>query len=275
MNWVLSEIRRPLFFPCVPLTRFGREYKKQHTIHRRFDHIALSLIWGEKMKVRLENQYGSEEFSEPVCVIALPGDNRKMIPLSPFEELFLVYESSFLPQLLPGLPEKPADFGRSILAKDLPLFFQLRDSFEILSNQELTAAVVSQLDLLASALLMAAFRQPRTQISREEKLMAGFRNYIYLHYREPISWEAMAMEYGVGIQTFRKIWQKRSALPPHRLVMTLRNRDACDLLGDLSLSIQEIAGMLGYPDSCYFSRIFRKMNGISPTEYRRRNCRNG
>ena len=271
MNWRLSEIRRPPFFSCVPLTRFGRESKKQHTIHRRFDHIAISLIWGDNMKVRLENQYGCGEFTEPVCVIALPGDNRKMIPLSPFEELFLVYESSFLPLLLPELPERSADFCRSILSKDLPLFFHLRDSFETLSSRELTEAVVSQLDLLASTLLTAAFRLPRSRTSREEKLMDCFRNYIYLHYRENIDWEAMASEYGVGIQTFRRIWQKKSALPPHRLVMNLRNRDACDLLGDLSLSIQEIAGMLGYPDSCYFSRFFRKMNGISPLEYRNRN----
>ena len=105
MNWMLSEISRPLFSSCVPLARFGMEHKKKHTIHRKFDHIALSLIWGEEMEVRLENQYGCEVFTEPVCVIALPGDNRKMIPLRPFEELYLVYRSEDLPRILPGLPE--------------------------------------------------------------------------------------------------------------------------------------------------------------------------
>ena len=44
MNWMLSEISRPLFSSCVPLARFGMEHKKKHTIHRKFDHIALSLI---------------------------------------------------------------------------------------------------------------------------------------------------------------------------------------------------------------------------------------
>ena len=271
MNWMLSEISRPLFSSCVPLARFGMEHKKKHTIHRKFDHIALSLIWGEEMEVRLENQYGCEVFSEPVCVIALPGDNRKMIPLRPFEELYLVYRSEDLPRILPGLPENRADFRRSIPARDIPLFFHLRDSVETLANQEQTESTITQLDLLGSLLLAATFRHPAPPISREEKLMVRFRQFIYQHYRETIDWEAMAAEHGIGLQTFRKIWRRKSACSPHQLVLQLRNRDACDLLGDLSLSIQEIAGMLGCPDSCYFSRFFRRMNGISPSEYRDRN----
>ena len=199
MNWMLSEISRPLFSSCVPLARFGMEHKKKHTIHRKFDHIALSLIWGEEMEVRLENQYGCEVFTEPVCVIALPGDNRKMIPLRPFEELYLVYRSEDLPRILPGLPENRADFRRSIPARDVPLFFHLRDSVETLANQEQTESTITQLDLLGSLLLAATFRHPAPPISREEKLMVRFRQFIYQHYRETIDWEAMAAEHGIGL----------------------------------------------------------------------------
>lgn len=268
MNWMLTEIPRGSLSSSVPLVRMGTEYKKKHTVHRLFDHIALSILWGEGMKVRLEDQYRTEEYSEPVCVIALPGDNRKMIPLEPFNEIFFVYGASMLQKVLPNLPDDPALFERVIPLKNVPTAFPLIHAFESLIHQELSPGFAGQMDLLASALLSATFRSPRKNISREEKLMALFQSHIQLHYREDIDWEAMARQYGVGFQTFRKIWKAHSEIPPHRFVMELRSRDACYLLEDLSLPVQEIADMLGFPDLCYFSRFFRKMNGISPSEYR-------
>ena len=42
-----------------------------------------------------------------------------------------------------------------------------------------------------------------------------------------------------------------------------------NLLQNTKLSVSNIGHMSGYSDSVYFSRIFRKHNGISPTEYRK------
>lgn len=43
---------------------------------------------------------------------------------------------------------------------------------------------------------------------------------------------------------------------------------ACYLLDISNLSISEVAESLGYEDAFYFSRIFRRLIGISPTQYR-------
>ena len=270
MDWMLSEIPRKIVPPCVPLLWVGTEYRKKHTIHRLFERIAISLVWGENMKIRLENQYGVEEFTEPVCVIALPGDLRKMIPVRTFDELYFVYDASSLPHLLPDLPKDLALFERSILMRDIPAGFHLLRAAESLLNQKMTPEIASQLDLIGSTLLTATFRSPRRNISREEMMMNCFRNYIRQHYRENIDWDDVGRECGAGFQTFRKIWRKYSSLSPHRTVMELRNCDACNFLSDLSLSISEIAAMLGYSDAHYFSRCFRKWNGVTPSEYRYR-----
>ncbi|MCA5964323.1 helix-turn-helix domain-containing protein [Blautia sp. RD014234] len=41
------------------------------------------------------------------------------------------------------------------------------------------------------------------------------------------------------------------------------------LLGATRKSIQEIAGMAGFPDAAYFSRAFKERYGKSPMEYRK------
>jgi AraC-like DNA-binding protein len=65
---------------------------------------------------------------------------------------------------------------------------------------------------------------------------------------------------------------KRRLLEEGTSFMTLlnekRTRDARDLLSRTSLSVQEIAGRLGYENPANFSRAFAKSAGQTPTEYR-------
>ncbi len=46
---------------------------------------------------------------------------------------------------------------------------------------------------------------------------------------------------------------------------------ACYLLDTGELSISAVAEQLGYEDSYYFSRLFKKVMGVSPSSYRRVN----
>lgn len=43
---------------------------------------------------------------------------------------------------------------------------------------------------------------------------------------------------------------------------------ACELLCNTNLKIYEIAEMVGYTDSAYFSATFKKMLGVSPRQFR-------
>ncbi|HXR07467.1 MAG TPA: helix-turn-helix domain-containing protein, partial [Candidatus Acidoferrum sp.] len=50
----------------------------------------------------------------------------------------------------------------------------------------------------------------------------------------------------------------------------LRMRQACRLLAATSMSVKEVAAVLGYDDPFYFSRLFKSVNGTPPTDYRLR-----
>jgi two-component system response regulator YesN len=53
-------------------------------------------------------------------------------------------------------------------------------------------------------------------------------------------------------------------------IQTRRMAKAAALLYDLSLSIKEIAALVGIPDSGNFARAFQKATGCTPTEFRNR-----
>jgi len=58
-------------------------------------------------------------------------------------------------------------------------------------------------------------------------------------------------------------------LSPKEYILTNKMNLAKQLLYQTDLSIKEISVEIGYDDQLYFSRIFRKRTGYTPSEYKR------
>ena len=56
---------------------------------------------------------------------------------------------------------------------------------------------------------------------------------------------------------------------PIKFVQNIRINKAKQLLIDENVSINKIAFECGYNDAFYFSRIFKKVTGVTPSEYRK------
>ena len=52
-------------------------------------------------------------------------------------------------------------------------------------------------------------------------------------------------------------------------IVSLRMQKARELLRDESKSIEQIAELVGYNDYFYFTKVFKKSQGISPSKYRK------
>lgn len=68
------------------------------------------------------------------------------------------------------------------------------------------------------------------------------------------------------IRSFRRLTNKT----PMKYVLELRLANAMTLLENTSYSVNRIAALVGYDNALYFSRLFKKHTGISPTEYRKK-----
>lgn len=94
--------------------------------------------------------------------------------------------------------------------------------------------------------------------------------YFIKHFREEIDLNAFAMQMDMSISHFTHLFTKNIGISPYKFILNLRIDEAKDLLLSSQMDISEIALQVGYFDASYFSRLFRKYAGVSPTKYRKR-----
>ncbi|KOR90495.1 AraC family transcriptional regulator [Paenibacillus solani] len=66
-----------------------------------------------------------------------------------------------------------------------------------------------------------------------------------------------------------KLFKRFAGMPPSEFVQSVRHREARRLLRESDISIEAVGERVGYPDIHYFSRIFRRLEGITATDYRK------
>ncbi|WP_342564471.1 AraC family transcriptional regulator [Paenibacillus sp. FSL R7-0345] len=74
----------------------------------------------------------------------------------------------------------------------------------------------------------------------------------------------IAAKHHISMSTLRRLVRRSSGYPLHEYIHRLKMAEAKHLLLNTSLQIKEISGMLHYSDPFYFSRLFKKVTGISP-----------
>lgn len=95
--------------------------------------------------------------------------------------------------------------------------------------------------------------------------------YIQRNYTENISLNKLATFAFVSPKYFSRLFKTHTGCTVSDYTQKLRVRHACSMLANSNISVSEIAVQLGYSDVKYFSAVFRRLMGISPTEYCRRN----
>jgi len=83
-----------------------------------------------------------------------------------------------------------------------------------------------------------------------------------------IPMEQVARELNVSYAWFRKTFKSYTGLPPHQYMLQLRIEKAKMLLANHSLSIKEVSQTLNFESAAYFSKLFKKKNGVSPELFR-------
>ena len=95
------------------------------------------------------------------------------------------------------------------------------------------------------------------------------RRYFNEHYNEPISIQDYAESRNMSVCWFQRNFKQIVNHTPMQYLLTIRVNNAASLLETTDYSMAEIAAIVGYEDPLYFSRLFKKQKGVSPTDYRK------
>ncbi len=108
--------------------------------------------------------------------------------------------------------------------------------------------------------------------SNEEKALPLDRSvaYINLNYSSEITVASLAALENLSPSRYGALFRERFGSSPIEYVISARIRASLSLLSDTDMPINEISRLVGYSDSHFFSRLFKRKMGRSPREYRLR-----
>ncbi len=109
---------------------------------------------------------------------------------------------------------------------------------------------------------------PREQKAGRECSLV--RRYIDSHFKESITLDGLAAVAHLNKYYLAHAFQKEYGVSPIRYLTARRIRESRFLLAETDHSLSHIAQVLGFSSPSYFSQCFRRAEGVSPTEYRRR-----
>ena len=73
----------------------------------------------------------------------------------------------------------------------------------------------------------------------------------------------------MSVSWFIRNFKDYTGSTPAQYLLSLRISNAQSLLESTAYHVMEIAEIVGYSNPLYFSRLFKKQCGVSPTEYRK------
>lgn len=94
-------------------------------------------------------------------------------------------------------------------------------------------------------------------------------SYIEIHYNEELTLQEIADTFLISREYISRKFKQEYAISFTEYVTSFRLNKAKALLLNRNLKLNKIAEMVGIPDVKYFSKVFKKHEGLTPNEYRK------
>ncbi len=103
-----------------------------------------------------------------------------------------------------------------------------------------------------------------TQLSLVRKAMKVIESKIEIPYNASM----LAYDLGISQEHLNRVFQAELKKSPYRCICENKIHRACDLLKNTILTISQIALNLGYEPGSHFARLFKRIIGVTPSQYR-------
>lgn len=211
------------------------------------------------------------ELSAGDCVFI---DCRKAYSHSTSNDLWSLQWCHFYAPFLPAVYEKYKERGgRPVFHPDdlTPFTLLLTDLYNLASSSDYIRdmRINEKLGTLLTLLMEQSWHPESMTVSRKRLELAAVKEYLDEHYAEKIVLDDLAEEFFINKFYLSKIFKETYGTTVNNYLISKRITRAKQLLRFTDMTVDEVGAAVGMGDANYFSRMFRKVEGISPREYRK------
>ena len=168
--------------------------------------------------------------------------------------------------------EKPTDISpdlNSRIEERISLFDEIFSTLSKgYSKNNLVYATTSLFHFLGSMKFLGEYRENSKSSEKIQKTIEVVIHYMKENIERKLTLREIAEQIGFSSSRFSLLFQKETGHSPLQYFNQLKIQKACHYLDFTEMKINQISPKLGFEDAFYFTRMFTKIMGLSPTEYR-------
>jgi len=107
-------------------------------------------------------------------------------------------------------------------------------------------------------------------VSHDDPLMREQQAWLAEHYDQPNLVRELVRRCGLPERSFNRRFKAATGYTPISYIQSLRIEEAKQILETSDRPVEEVGWMVGYDDPAHFRRLFKRLTGLSPADYRRK-----
>jgi AraC-like DNA-binding protein len=201
-----------------------------------------------------------------------------------FEIINCLFLPEYIDRALTDCPSLSSLLYNQVLRFGLPVNIQTADRIfhdsegvvgQIIRKmeQEYAAKGTGYLELLRCYLtqvLVCAVRasEEAERIRTPHRATTAIVEHLRCHYTEPLSLDELSRKLNYTPQYISSLFHKDTGMSLQEFLQRIRIEEACRLIEQGEQQMVRIAQKVGYGDVKHFARVFRRIKGVSPREFR-------
>ncbi len=166
--------------------------------------------------------------------------------------------------------EKAENYQRRLCEKYCFNLKELKNVYSTLKTKEKNKEDIDTLINPLCAMLELLSNKETDSSAETISLAEKVDQYIRQHHNQNITSNDICKEFSCSRSYMSTLFNKTYGKTIRKYITELRLKDAKSLLKYSELNVSEIAFSIGFTDANYFTNTFKKQNGISPTQYRKK-----
>lgn len=193
---------------------------------------------------------------------------------NPWTIYWIHFRGKLCANFLPSFPNpqtiQPGNSSR--MQERLDLFEEIYQCFSMGYIREyMIYTSLSLYRFLGSFIYLEPYRYINVAASNKESSLASKAiHYMQENIHHSMTLKQLASNFKYSPSHFSALFQKETGVSPINYFICLKVQKACQYIELTDMKINEIAFQLGFDETAYFSRVFTKVMGISPSEYRKK-----